>query len=218
MSTHSPYILDELPLNARVYILESLGGKEIVAGVSPEFAMTKMDDERHPEVELYVEDNRASVFLSEILSQHAKELFLRCDIVPFGAANLGVALGQMVHNNRFTRPTRVFLDGDQGEAIGCTLLPGEDAPERVVFERLRNENWRNLWSRVARDIASVSDACSAAMRLGNHHDWINSAATELMCGGDVLWQAMCAEWAQLVLLDEVRYIVQDVENALDTLH
>lgn len=215
LSTHSPYVIDELPLSARIYILESLGGKEIVTGVSPEFAMTKMDDERYPEVELYVEDNRSATFLSEILSKHAQEIFLRCEIIPFGAANLGVALGQMVEANRFRRPTRVFLDGDQGEAVGCTLLPGDDAPERVVFERLRQANWRELWTRIARDIATVSDACTSAMRLANHHEWVNAAATELRCGGDVLWQAMCSEWAQLVSVDEVRYLSQEIEDALD---
>jgi len=215
LSTHSPYVLDELPLNARIYILESLGGKEIVSGVSPEFAMTKMDDERYPEVELYVEDNRSATLLSEILSKHAQEIFLRCEIIPFGAANLGVALGQMVAANRFPRPTRVYLDGDQGEAIGCILLPGNDAPERVVFERLRQNNWRELWTRIARDIAAVSDACVSAMRLGNHHEWVNAAATELRCGGEVLWQAMCSEWAQSVTIDEVRYLIQEVEDALD---
>src|SRR5690606_24419801 len=56
LTTHSPYILEELPLHARNYILEAAGGKEIVSGVSPQFAMTKMDDEPHPECELYVED------------------------------------------------------------------------------------------------------------------------------------------------------------------
>ena len=55
VSTHSPYVLEELPLSARIYILEAGGRKEIVNGVSPQFAMTKMDDEQHPECELYVE-------------------------------------------------------------------------------------------------------------------------------------------------------------------
>ena len=48
LTTHSPYVLEELPLQARCYILESSDAKEIVSGVSPQFAMTKMDDEPHP--------------------------------------------------------------------------------------------------------------------------------------------------------------------------
>ena len=78
LTTHSPYVLEELPLAARSYILESAGSKEIVSGVSPQFAMTKMDDELHPECELYVEDPRAKTWLREILSRHAKELSALC--------------------------------------------------------------------------------------------------------------------------------------------
>lgn len=214
LSTHSPYVLEELPLSARIYILETGGTKEIVNGVSPQFAMTKMDDEQHPECELYVEDNRAAVFLGEILSRHAKEIFIRCAIIPYGAANLGVALGQMVHNNRFPRPTRVFLDGDQGAAVGCIMLPGGNAPERVVFETLKRERWRNLWTRIGRDIATVSDSCESAMTLSDHHEWVKYAANQLMCGSDVLWQAMCSEWAEIILPRDVQFIVDSVGDAL----
>ena len=214
LSTHSPYILEELPLSARSYILETGNTKEIVNGVSPQFAMTKMDDEQHPECELFVEDARAAVWLGEILSRHAREIFIRCSIVPYGAANLGVALGQMVEAGRFPRPTRVFLDGDQGSAAGCVLLPGNDAPERVIFEKLHQERWRNLWTRIGRDIASVSDHCNRAMTLADHHEWVASAANQLMCGGDVLWQAMCCEWVEATPADEVQYIVDSVGDAL----
>lgn len=214
LSTHSPYILEELPLPARIYILETGRTKEIATGVSPQFAMTKMDDEHHPECELYVEDNRAVVWLGEILSRHGRELFIRCAIIPYGAANLGVALGQMVKAGRFPRPTRVFLDGDQGSAVGCVLLPGGDAPERVIFQKLREQRWRNLWIRIGRDIAMVQDACERAMTLADHHEWVASAANQLMCGGDVLWQAMCSEWAEITPAADVQYIADSVGDAL----
>lgn len=214
LSTHSPYVLDELPLHARTYILETDGRKEIVSGVSPQFAMTKMDDENHPECELYVEDERAAVWLGEILSRHARNIFVRCDRVPYGAANLGVALGQIAAAKRFRRPTVVFLDGDQGDAQGCTLLPGGDAPERVVFADLAHKNWLNLWTRIGRDIATVTDACNRAMLLGNHHEWVRQAANELMCGSDVLWQAMCSEWADQASIEEVQYIIDAIQDAL----
>lgn len=214
LTTHSPYVLEELPLGARNYILESGNTKTVVSGVSPQFAMTKMDDEAHPECELYVEDERAKVFLGEILSKHAKELFSRCTIVPYGAANLGMALGQMAANKRFPRPTCVFLDGDNSEALGCLLLPGGDAPERVVFSALRARAWGGLWSRIGRDVSGVQDACEKAMLLGDHHDWLQFAANQLMCGTDSLWQAMCAEWAAQTLGADLRYLVDAIEAAL----
>ena len=57
LTTHSPYVLEELPNEARVYIIDGIGGKQIITGVSPEFAMTKMDESIHPEIDVYVEDN-----------------------------------------------------------------------------------------------------------------------------------------------------------------
>jgi hypothetical protein len=96
-----------------------------------------MDEEVHPECDLYVEDDRAQLMLQEILVRFAPELLTRVQIVAFGAASVGQALGQMVQAKRFPRPSLVFLDGDQPPSPGCILLPGGDAPERVVFEALR---------------------------------------------------------------------------------
>jgi predicted ATPase len=214
LTTHSPYIIEELPLAARLYILESRGEKHVVPGVSPQFAMTKMDDEPHPECDLYVEDRSSRVMLGEILAYHGREIFVRCSIIPFGSASVGHALGQMVAEDRFVRPTCVFLDGDNAPAAGCILLPGDDAPERVVYGALKAKRWGNLWSRIARDISLVTDSCVQAMTLADHHDWIRVAANQLMCSGNTLWQAMCAEWAQGLAKSEAERIVQAVEDAL----
>lgn len=214
ITTHSPYILEELPLGARIYILETKDRKEIASGVSPQFAMTKMDDERHPELEIYVEDERAEIWLSEILSKHAKELYIRCSITPYGSANLGVALGQLKANNRFRNPTLVFLDGDQAEASGCIRMPGDDAPERVVFERLREDRWQGLWIKISRDITLTTDCCERAMTLSNHHEWVAAAANGLMIGGDTLWQAMCSEWSRLAKTEEVSNIIDQIDDII----
>src|SRR3984893_9841590 len=128
-STHSPYILAELPLEARLYLMQGKIGRHVMTGVSPEFAMTKMDEYPHPECEIYVEDERAQTLLREIIVAHSSGLIERCMMIPFGAASVGRTLGIMVAEKRFPRPSCVFLDGDQSEAIGCNLLPGDDAPE-----------------------------------------------------------------------------------------
>lgn len=214
LTTHSPYILDELPSAARTYILETGREKKLVTGVSPDFAMTQMDDELHPDCELYVEDEAAKTWLAEILSFHAQQVFPRCAIVPYGAANVGQALGKMAEQGRFPRPTVVFLDGDNGSSDGCILLPGEDAPERVVFEGLSQRKWGDLWTRIGRDVSSVTDACANAMLLGDHHDWVRYAANRLLCGGEVLWQAMCAEWVKGVKQEDMRYLIDPIEEVL----
>jgi len=216
LTTHSPFILDELPHEARAHILETSEVRTIVYGVSPEFAMTKMDDVPQYECDLYVEDKGSQILLTEILVGHARpELILSCRVIMCGTASVGQTLGIMVQQRRFPRPSCVFLDGDQANSTGCINLPGEDAPERVVFEALKQKNWLKVASRIGRDHAAVADACSAAMLLQNHHDWINNSATTLVLGGDILWQALCAEWANKCLAQQdAKKVVQAVEDAL----
>jgi predicted ATPase len=216
LTTHSPYILEELPLEARAYILQAApGSREFVYGVSPEFAMAQMDDVAYYECDLYVEDERSGRMLTEILSVYAPGDIQRCQVIPYGAASVGRALGQMVVNNRFPRRSCVFLDGDTGSAPGCALLPGEDAPERVVFESLKARHWTGIDNRIGRPYAQVVDVCERAMTLTNHHEWVTTAGTQLVVGGDTLWQAMTAEWAATCLeAAEGRAIAQLVTDAL----
>lgn len=215
LTTHSPYVLDELPLEARACILETSGNRQIIYGVSPQFAMSKMDDIPQPECDLYVEDSRAERMLIEILIAYGPQLIHRCRTITYGAASVGQSLGQMVVKNRWPRPSRVFLDGDQGVAPGCINLPGKEAPERVVFDSLRSKDWLKLHERTGRPASEVIDACTQAMVSGDHHEWIKYAATKLLIGGDFLWQAMCSEWANnCFTLDEAKPMVQAIEDAL----
>jgi hypothetical protein len=47
------------------------------------------------------------------------------------------------------------------------------------------------------------------MTLPNHHDWIHAIANRLFLGSDLLWQAMCAVWANDVLPEHDRKKVTD---------
>lgn len=213
LTTHSPYVLSELPPEARIYIMDGSAGKQIIKGVSPEFAMTKMDEDPHPEADIYTEDSRSADLLREIIISQDRDLIARLQFVPFGAASVGRALGEMLE--KFPRPSLVFLDGDQAESKGCLLLPGGDAPERVVFEELRAKNWSGIADRVGRPPSDVIDACTSAMTLSSHHDWVGYAGDRLVLGGKVLWQALCSEWAKQCLKEkDARTIVDSIKVTL----
>ena len=215
VTTHSPYVLAELPLEARVYLMQGQSGRHVMTGVSPEFAMTRMDEYPHPECELYLEDDRSKTLLREIIVAHSKGLVERCAMIPFGMASVGRTLGIMVSQGRFPRPSHVFLDGDQSDAPGCTLLPGGDAPERVVFGDLQSFAWGKLRDRVGRPYAEVADACIKSMALTDHHDWVNAAASKLTLPGETLWQAMCAEWATALFdAERAKPIIQTIADLL----
>ena len=157
--------------------------------------MTKMDDEMYPEADVYVEDERSAVLLTEIVtSSQQRDLILRFQTVPYGTANVGRALSLMAKQKRFPKPSIVFVDGDQEPSDGCLLLPGGDAPERVVFEGVIKSGTERVANRLGRSPADVADACTAAMLLSDHHEWVKYAADRLAVTGNVLWQGMCAEW------------------------
>jgi len=196
MTTHSPYVLEELPPEARIYLMQGVGGKSVVTGVSPDFAMTRMDEEQHPECDVYVEDPRAGSMISEILVAAERDLLARVKIIPYGTSSVGLALWLMAYQKRFPRPSVVFLDGDQSEATGCILVPGGDAPERVAFENLHLKEWPDIAQRVGRGPSETIDALNYAMTFSDHHEWIRSAADRLLLGSDILWQEMCASWVK----------------------
>jgi hypothetical protein len=145
-----------------------------------------------------------------------RDLLSRSKLIPYGAASVGMALGIMGSQKRFPRPSLVFLDGDQEAAAGCILLPGEDAPERVVFESLKSHAWPDIASRIGRGASETIDALNAAMALANHHDWIKSCGDRLTLGGDILWQVMASSWANnCATTAQLETVVQPVSDALN---
>lgn len=206
--------MDELPPEARIHILLSEGRRIVVSGVSPEFALSKMDDERHPELDVYVEDDKAKILVEEIIQAKSRDHLLRMDVLPYGSASVGKSLGIMLSQSRFKRPTLVILDGDQDPAEGCILLPGDDAPERVVFHFLNSVGWPNVASRIERSHSELVDAASAAMTLPNHHDWVRHVADKVVIGGNELWRAMCRSYIAAESDTEFTTIVEAIQSTL----
>ena len=189
---------------------DSHSQRKIIVGVSPAFAMTKMDDEVYPDADVYTEDERAAAMVNEIVAlSNQRDLILRHQTVPYGTASVGRALGMMAKERRFPRPSIVFMDGDQTPSDGCLLLPGGDAPERVVFDGLSVAGLDGVASRISRSPSDVVDACNAAKLMTDHHEWVRFAADRLAVPGTVLWQGMCAEWCHRCLPENERNGIGD---------
>ncbi len=217
VTTHSPYVLEELPPEGRILIFNGHNGRNVVRGVSAFFAMTQMDDENHPECDLYVEDERASTLLREVLTKKSAEISRKCRIIPVGSAAVGKSLGLMASEKRFPTPSCIYLDGDQDPAKGCNILPGGDSPERVVFGALQEIGFEGVAQRIGRNHSSVVDACVQAMTLSEAHKWVNHAADALDVGGDILWNALCGIWVDLCLTDvQSAAVIQPIIDELAT--
>lgn len=215
LTSHSPYVLEEIPPEGRMYVMRSSGGRSVIRGVSPHFAMTMMDEDSHPEVDIYVEDDIAKIWTVEMLARGGRELVRRVQLIPYGAASTGKRLGLMASERRFPRPSIVTVDGDQEESTGCFILPGSDAPERVVFEGLKSHDWPKVAARIDRSHSTFVDAAEKAMLAVDHHEWVRLAADELVVGGNSLWRAMASEWSRLaVARSPIEKLVEEVNTLL----
>jgi hypothetical protein len=155
------------------------------------------------------------VLIEEILAFSKLDLLTRLQVVPYGAANVGRTLGLMNFQQRFPRPTLVFLDGDQEAAPGCLILPGEDAPERFIFEELNAINWPDIAQNIGRSHSELVDHCQMVMTLQDHHDWVKHVADGIIYGGVDLWRAICRSWVKNCYLpDLTNYIVSAIEEKM----
>ncbi|WP_104907565.1 hypothetical protein [Nostoc sp. 'Lobaria pulmonaria (5183) cyanobiont'] len=93
--SYSPYVLEELPQEARIMLLPGSSGTNIVYGVTPEFALSRLDENVHPELYIFVEDRDSEIFLREILASDpdSAELLTRLAIVPVGPSNVVQIMG-----------------------------------------------------------------------------------------------------------------------------
>ncbi|AKF08976.1 ATP-dependent nuclease [Sandaracinus amylolyticus] len=215
LTTHSPYIVEELPPEARLYVAGGSAGRSVIRGISADFALTKMDEDAHPEGEIFVEDAEGERLVREALVIEDEDLARRVQIVKAGASSVVKALGIMVKKKSFPRPCAAIVDGDVGAADGCIVLPGGDAPERVVFAGLKQIGFPDVAMAVGRSHSELVDALENAMTLPDHHDWLQSAGDTVLLGKMELWNAMVRVWLKkCVPAADRAQLVQAIQDTL----
>ncbi|SCX24888.1 ATP-dependent nuclease [Mycolicibacterium fluoranthenivorans] len=200
LSTHSPYILDQLPPLARVFIsVDRDGGRKILYGVSTDFALNQMDDERHEELDIYCEDDEAAYAIERVIATGAPSLLSRVRITGVGPASTVMALATIT--DKLPRPGICVVDGEQTPGSDYLLLPGNDRPEVAAFQSLSDAQWEKVALRLGRPAGELLDAKEAAMNIENHHAWTREIAKRL--GGTMrpskVWEAVADIWITDVL-------------------
>jgi len=218
VTTHSPYVLEQLPAEARIYLrMARGGGREPIYGVTADYALSLMDDEAHPELTLYCEDGTASQMTEQIIRSEDPVLLERVQIAPVGPAGTVRILGDLAGGDRLPEGGVGVLDGDQPPARGCIVLPGKPAaPERAIFESLNDDHYVTIAQRLGVDAGTLMDATEDAMRLEDHHAWPARVAKKLgtMRTSRVL-DAFLDVWVRDVLTHEEREVfVEHVRERL----
>ncbi|WP_304306710.1 ATP-dependent endonuclease [Pseudacidovorax intermedius] len=198
VSTHSPYVLEELPPEARVLLVPTPDGPNVLYGASPEFSLTRLDEMVHPEAFLYVEDRLAEVWTREIIASHPEgsEILSRVRISPVGPANVVRVMGQLALAGKLPHPGLGIQDGDQGDAPGCIGLPGADAPERLVFLGLKAKNWGRLHERFGIGAGELHTYLDDAVLDADFHRWPTLIGNRIIKSSTSVWEIMAAEWCR----------------------
>ncbi|KFC65510.1 ATP-dependent endonuclease [Massilia sp. LC238] len=206
VSTHSPYVLEELPPEARVLLLPTSEGPSVLYGASPEFALTKLDEIVHPEAFLYVEDRSAEVWLREIIARHGDgaAILSRIKISSVGPANVVKMMGDLAAGGKLSHAGIGVLDGDQPESPGCVRMPGTDAPERVVFTDLKQKNWGSLHERFGIGAGDLHTYLDDAVKTPDFHRWPAYVGDRVVKSSASVWETMATEWCRLCLTAEDR--------------
>jgi len=212
LSTHSPYVLEELPPEARILLVPNeQGAINIITNVSTEFSMSKVDDSDNPELYLYVEDAEAETLAYEILKKldPDDQILPRVRCVVVGPANVVQTMGKLSTNNQLPVPGLGVLDGDIEESEGCISLPGEAAPEIMVFSALKAINWSNLDARFGIGAGTLFTILEEATLDPDHHRWSMIVGDKVRMGDRNVWQILAKEWVAECLDQEAGNSIKD---------
>lgn len=194
LSTHSPYILEELPEESRILLLQNHDGFNVVYGVSTEFAMSKIDESNHPELYVYVEDVSAQALVRELILKTEPTLLQRIEIIPSGTASVLKTLGQLSNSQKLPFKSVIVLDGDMEDSVGCIKLPGDEAPERVIFNELKDKNWPNLVQRLGIGAGDLFAYLEEAMLEEDHHKWCSMIGDRILKSRTAIWETLVEQW------------------------
>jgi hypothetical protein len=217
LSTHSPYVLEELPTEARILLMRDSTGMSCVYGASPEFALSKLDEILHPELSVFVEDRESMVLVRELIGceTDGHQMISRISIIPVGASNAVGTLGQLGGNDRLPFRSLAVVDGDAETPAHCFALPGRAAPERVVFEGLRANQWKHLPERFGIGAGNLIGYLEDAMLDPDHHQWPTQVGDRLLRSKASVWETLCIEWVKsCVTPSQKEQLINGIRNRL----
>lgn len=207
LSTHSPFVLEELPSIARIMLVKLSDRKDIIYEVSSKYALTAIDENEHPEIYIHLEDEEAELFFWEILKkdeQHYDEYLKKISTRVVGSCSVVATLNDLASKGKLPYKSISVVDGDMRENYeNCISLPGDRAPERMVFEDLKALNWNKLDERFGIGAGSLFQYFEDAILIPDHHEWTTYVGNKVKKGKDTVWSIMVEEWCKQCLEENI---------------
>jgi len=219
LSTHSPFVLEELPSIARIMLIKLSDRKDIMYGVSSQFALSTIDEEFHPELFVFLEDEEARLLFWEILkngSDRYDELCKKISASAVGSCSVIDTLNSLARKQLLPYRSLAIIDGDKREEYkNCLSLPGNLAPEKQIITDLKGIGWKNLDERFGVGAGSLYKCFDDATLIPNHHEWMEYIGDHIKKSKDVVWSILIEEWCKQCLNpDDAAKFIESVHNAL----
>lgn len=222
LSTHSPFVLDELPPASRIMLHSLADKKDIIYQVSTKYALNHIDDVEHPEIYVHVEDDEAIAMLWAILKTKTSQYdeYLK-KIYPnvVGSYSVVKTLSDLALQSKLPYKSISIVDGDKrSECPRCLSLPGEIAPEKMVFEQLKELNWNKLDDRFGVGAGTLFKYLDDAMLIPDHHEWTTDIGNKIKQSKDTVWNVLVEEWCKQCLSnEEAEQFVQALQDEINRL-
>ena len=189
-------------------------GIDVIYGVTPDFALNRMDDIDRPELYIMTEDIEATVLASALLRSSGVDL-TRISFVEVGPANIVAAVSIAARSPRFPVKAIGIIDGDQQTQQGVLKFPGKACPEKQLFEDLHAKGLMPLATRLDLSVSSVQTAFARAMSAIDPHDWPYDLARYTGQTFAYLWETVCQVWVKNCLTQEdVKKFSSSIQNLL----
>ncbi len=213
LTTHSPYILEELPEEARILLAygQNRSTVNIITRPSIEYAFSRIDNKRHPELYAHVEDKDdiAKIFLEEILSSsdEGQSVLNRVEILSVGKDSVVETLSNLASQSKLPYKSVSFIDGgrkitDDGNIF---QLPGQYPPEKTVLFDLRGRNWKPLEEYTRLPPGELFDRIEKIINENDdHHPWIRKIADYFKRSKSTLWREVVRCWCDNCLQPDDR--------------
>ncbi len=222
LSTHSPFILEELPPIARIMLMQLSDKKDIVYEVSANFALATIDEAKHPDLFVFLEDEEAIALFWEILKKdesHYPGLTKKIATCAVGSYTIIKTLNNLSRKNQLPYKGLCIVDADKASEVpDCLSLPQQDAPERQVLSDLKEKGWSKLDDRFGIGAGTLFKYLDDAILLPDHHEWIAYIGDKIKKSKDAVWTILIEEWCKQCLSeDNTHRFIEEVMSHLNTI-
>ncbi len=215
-STHSPYVLSELPKEARILLARTNDGVEIIYAPSVEFCLSQIDDKMHAELDLLVEDEESKYLVSEVIRVYGYDINERVRILPAGSAGVVKLLTDLSIMKRVPYKMLGIVDADQINMEPAIKIPGTYSPEKQVITDITK--MVNKLSQVLRlDEMFVKRELDDVQTLSDYHEWLGKLSNKFNISKQTLWTWLVSVWVSECLpKNDAKDMISKIKERLQT--